>query len=110
SEVSLALETEKLLEKDGIKCRVVSMPSWELFEAQSETYKKEVLSPSVKARVVIEAGISQGWCRYAGEKGRIVSQDSFGASAPYKDLREKFGFTAERVIKETKASIKEAKE
>ncbi|UCB45071.1 MAG: transketolase [Spirochaetota bacterium] len=110
SEVSLALETEKLLEKDGIKCRVVSMPSWELFEAQSEEYKKKVLPPSIKARVAIEAGVSQGWCRYAGEKGRIVSQDSFGASAPYKDLREKFGFTADRVVKEAKASIKGAKE
>jgi transketolase len=110
SEVSLALEGKKLLVAEGVKCRVVSMPSWELFEAQTEEYRSKVLPPSIKARVAIEAGVSQGWCKYAGDRGRIVSRDSFGASAPYKVLREKFGFTAERVAREAKATIEAAKE
>jgi transketolase len=108
SEVSLALEGKNLLNAEGIKCRVVSMPSWELFEAQPEEYRSKVLPPSVKARVAIEAGVSQGWCKYVGDCGRIVSRDSFGASAPYKVLHEKFGFTAERVAREAKASIEAA--
>jgi transketolase len=74
------------------------MPSWELFEEQSEDYRNSVLPPAVRARVVIEAGVSLGWYKYAGDKGRMVCRDDFGASAPLKDLREKFGFTPDRVV------------
>jgi transketolase len=106
SEVALALEAKKIIEDKGNRCRVVSMPSWELFEGQPESYRNEVLPPEVKARVAIEAGVGQGWERYAGDRGRIVSQDTFGVSAPYKELLEKFGFTPGRVADE--AAIKNA--
>jgi len=109
SEVSLALDASEKLEEKGIKVRVVSMPSWELFEEQSESYKNEVLPPEVKARVTIEAGVSLGWHKYAGEKGVIISHDRFGASAPYKVLVEKFGFTVERVVDDALKAIEKAK-
>jgi transketolase len=100
SEVSLALEAKDILEGKGKKIRVVSMPSWELFEEQPQSYKNSVLPDNIRARVVVEAGVSQGWCKYAGDKGRILSHDRFGASAPLKVLKEKFGFTAGRVADE----------
>jgi len=109
SEVSLALDASEKLEEKGIKVRVVSMPSWELFEEQSESYKNEVLPPEVKARVTIEAGVSLGWHKYAGEKGVIISHDRFGASAPYKVLVEKFGFTVERVVDDALKAIEKSK-
>jgi len=109
SEVSLALDASEKLEEKGIKVRVVSMPSWELFEEQSESYKNEVLPPEMKARVTIEAGVSLGWHNYAGEKGVIISHDRFGASAPYKVLVEKFGFTVERVVDDALKAIEKAK-
>ena len=108
SEVGLALEAKKILEEQGAKCRVVSMPSWELFEKQSAEYRKKVLPPDVKARVTIEAGIGMGWEKYAGAGGKIVSQDAFGVSAPYKVLVEKFGFTPERVAQEAGEALKAA--
>jgi transketolase len=108
SEVALALEAKKLIEARKKSCRVVSMPSWELFESQSEEYKREVLPPDVTARVAVEAGVRQGWERYAGDAGRVVSQDAFGVSAPYKELVAKFGFTPERVAEEAIASIDDA--
>jgi len=107
SEVALALEAKKLIEAKQKRCRVVSMPSWELFERQSEEYRKKVLPPRVRARVVVEAGVRQGWERYAGDAGRIVSQDGFGVSAPYKDLVKKYSFTPERVAKEALSSMEE---
>jgi transketolase len=106
SEVSLALEGKALLEERGIKARVVSMPSWELFEAQPQKYRDGVLPPSLKARVVLEAGVSMGWHKYAGEKGRIIANDRFGASAPYKVLKVKFGFTPERVVREAEMAVR----
>jgi len=106
SEVSLALEGKGLLEQRGIKTRVVSMPSWELFEIQPQKYRDEVLPPSLKARVVIETGVSMGWHKYAGEKGRIIAHDRFGASAPFKVLTVKFGFTPERVAQEAERAVK----
>jgi len=108
SEVSLALEAQELLLKRNVKARVVSMPSWELFEAQPDEYKSSVLPPHIKARVVIEAGVSQGWHKYAGEKGRLVCRNQFGVSAPLKVLREKFGFTHEVVADEALKAIKDA--
>jgi transketolase len=98
SEVHIAIEAAVKLEQQGISCRLVSMPSWELFDKQSESYRREVFPPEIKARVAIEAGRTQGWWRYVGEKGDVVGIDHFGASAPYKVLYEKFGITADRVM------------
>jgi transketolase len=109
SEVSLAMKAQKLLIERGVQARVVSMPSWELFEQQEMSYKNQVLPPEIRARVVIEAGVSMGWHRYVGDKGRFVCQDTFGASAPYNVLVEKFGFTPERVVNEALKAISTVK-
>jgi transketolase len=98
SEVSLALEAAKELAKDTV-VRVVSMPSWDLFEKQSEAYQAEVLPPGCERRVAVEAGCTMGWERYVGARGRIVGINHYGASAPFKVLAEKFGFTAANVIR-----------
>jgi len=105
SEVALALEAHALLAGEGIAARVVSMPSWELFEAQPRAYRDEVLPPAITARLAIEAGVSLGWDRYVGPQGDVVGQDRFGASAPYKVLAEKFGFTAANVVARAKALL-----
>jgi transketolase len=97
SEVALALRARELLSGRGITAGVVSMPSWELFERMPADYRERVLPPAVAARVVVEAGISQGWERYAGASGVVVGVAGFGASAPGDTVLEKFGFTAERV-------------
>jgi transketolase len=109
SEVSLALAAQDLLAKKGVKTRLVSMPSWELFEKQPAPYRRKVLPPEMKARLVVEAGVSLGWHKYAGCRGRILARDAFGASAPEKVLREKFGFTADRVAEEALKAIEDAK-
>jgi len=109
SEVSLALDASEKLEEKGIKVRVVSMPSWELFEKQDESYKEEVLPKDIKARVTIETGVSMGWHKYAGDKGVIIAHDRFGSSAPYKVLIEKFGFTVDRVVNDALKAIEMAK-
>jgi transketolase len=98
SELSLALEAAAQLEAQGKTAQVVSLPSWELFDRQPQSYRDEVLPPAVKARVSIEAGSPQGWERYVGDQGRIIGLDHFGASAPYKVLYQKFGLTVERVV------------
>ncbi len=98
SEVSLAVEARLVLAARGLKARVVSLPSWELFEAQPPEYRDAVLPPSVLPRVAVEAGVSQGWERYVGPFGAVVGVDGrFGASAPLKVVMEKYGFTAENV-------------
>jgi len=97
SEVGTALGAADILEEKGIGVRVVSMPSTNLFEAQDTTYRDAILPPSVKKRVAVEAGTSFGWHRYVGDEGMVICIDRFGASAPYKVLAEKFGFTAENV-------------
>ncbi len=97
SEVSVALEAAEALESRGVKAQVVSMPCWELFEEQSQGYKDSVLPPGVKARVAVEAAIGQGWEKYLGEKGVFIGMKNFGKSAPYKNLYEDFGITAENV-------------
>jgi transketolase len=97
SEVRLALAAADLLESEGVQVRVVSMPSWELFEAQLQAYRDSVLPPGVTRRISVEAGVSLGWARYVGPAGRTVSMDRFGASAPDEVLFEQFGFTPERV-------------
>lgn len=98
SEVSLALKASEALEASGKNIRVVSFPSWELFEQQSSEYKDSVLPPSIKKRISIEAGISQGWQKYVGTEGVSISLESFGASAPAEILFEKFGFTIENIL------------
>jgi transketolase len=98
SEVPIAIEAAKKLEARGESPRVVSFPSWELFDAQPGSYQSEVLPADLSARVAIEAGVAQGWHRYVGEKGGVIGLDHFGASAPYKTLYEKFGLTADKVV------------
>jgi transketolase len=98
SEVHLALEAHEQLAEQGVKARVVSMPSWELFDQQPPTYCDQVLPPTVTARLAIEAGVPQGWHRYVGPAGEVISLNHFGASAPHKTLMEKFGFTAEDIV------------
>ena len=105
SEVSVALGAQQLLAEEGIAARVVTMPSWELFESQSQTYRNSVLPPEVTARVAVEAGVPFGWERYVGSRGEIVGLNRFGASAPYKVLAEQFGFTAEAVVARAKACL-----
>jgi transketolase len=98
SEVSLALCAAEQLAADGLKPQVVSMPSWELFEKQDQTYIDSVLPPAVKARVGIEAGVEQGWHKWLGDKGVFIGLSSFGASAPAKVCFEKFGITVENTV------------
>jgi transketolase len=98
SEVSLAVEAFSLLQSEGINSRVVSFPSWELFEAQSNEYKESVLLKSVRARVSIEAGVKQGWEKYIGGYGEAISIEKFGASAPYEVLFKEYGFTKENIL------------
>lgn len=102
SEVSLALEAQKELRSEGIDVRVVSMPSWDLFEEQSEEYKEEILPSKVTKRLSIEMASSLGWERYVGAEGRSLAVDRFGASAPGPIVVEKYGFTVERVVEEVK--------
>jgi transketolase len=98
---------ETLRADDGRSVRVVSMPSWELFEAQPDAYREEVLPPSVPARVAIEAGATQGWERYVGPAGATIGIDRFGASAPGDTNMEKFGFTAENVVQTARRVLDE---
>ena len=105
SEVHLALEARELLAERGVRARVVNMPSWELFDRQPESYRQAVLPPEVMARLAIEAGVSQGWHRYVGPSGDVMGIERFGASAPYKVLQEKFGFTAENVVERALALL-----
>jgi transketolase len=105
SEVSLALDAAKALDEQGIAANVVSMPSWELFDKQDDEYKNAVL-PMDLPKVVVEAGVSQGWHKYTGPLVRFVTiEDRFGASAPFKDVYKGFGFTVENVVNEAKALL-----
>jgi transketolase len=97
SEVSLCIEAQKHLQEQGVKARVVSMPSWNLFDAQSDTYKAAVLPPATTKRVTVEAGCSMGWHRWAGDQGIVIAVDRFGASAPGETVMKNLGFTAEHV-------------
>ena len=105
SEVSLAVEAHEQLKSEGIKSRVISMPSWELFEHQSQEYKDSVLPPSVTARVAVEQASTFGWAQYTGLTGAIVAMKSFGASAPLQVLQKEFGFTKENVVAAAKGQL-----
>jgi transketolase len=105
SEVQIALQAREALAKEGVRVRVVSMPSWELFEAQPQAYRDSVLPPDVAARVSIEAGSTFGWERYVGRDGARIGMKTFGASAPAADLYKHFGITAEAVEQAVRAQI-----
>jgi len=105
SEVQLCLSAYEQLKQEGIAGRVVSMPSWELFERQDRHYREEILPPSVKARVTVEAGAVIGWDRYAGPDGTIIGMHTFGGSAPATGLMRKFGFVADRVLQAARDQI-----
>jgi transketolase len=104
-ELPLCVEAAKQLTAEGKKVRVVSMPSWELFEAQDEAYKESVLPKTVTKRLAVEAASSFGWCRYLGNEGDMVSIDRFGASAPGGVCLEKFGYTVDNVVAKAKALL-----
>ena len=105
SEVHLAAAAHAALLAEDVATRVVSMPSWELFDAQDDAYRESVLPAAVAARLAVEAGSGQGWHKYTGLAGDVLAQDGFGASAPYKDLAERYGFTTQEVVRRTKALL-----
>jgi len=107
SEVALALEAQRLLAEQQISARVVSMPSWELFDAQPFFYRLNVLPPTTSRRLAIEAGVTLGWERYVGAHGAVIGIDHFGASAPAQTLQEKFGFTAASVVERALRLLRE---
>jgi len=109
SEVSLCVAAYEQLTAAGVKARVVSMPSWSIFEEQDEAYKTQVLPPAVKARVSVEQAATLGWDRYVGPGGIMIGMHTFGASAPAKDVQKKFGFTVEHVVEAARQAIAQSK-
>ena len=109
SEVSLCVAAYERLMVEGVKARVVSMPSWELFDEQDQQYREHVLPPSVTARVAVEQASTFGWAHYVGTSGAIIGMTSFGASAPLKVLQKEFGFTADHVVTAAKEQLKKAR-
>lgn len=105
SEVSLCLEAAETLKAEGIRARVVSMSSWELFEHQPQAYRDSVIPPTVTARVCVEQASTFGWARYAGLTGEIIGMKTFGASAPLKELQKKFGFTKDNIVAAAKGQV-----
>ncbi len=105
SEVSLCVDAFEQLKVEGIKARVISMPCWELFEQQNQEYKDQVLLPGVTARVSVEQASTFGWARYVGMTGHSIGMETFGASAPLKELQKKFGFTVDNVVEKAKEQM-----
>jgi transketolase len=105
SEVSLCLEAREALQKEGTPTRVVSMPCMELFEEQDDAYKREVLPPSINARLAVEAGVRLGWDRYVGAQGDVVCLDRYGASAPGDVALRNLGFNVDNVLKRARALL-----
>ncbi|HCV00281.1 MAG TPA: transketolase, partial [Dehalococcoidia bacterium] len=105
SEVSLVRETATALAEKNIAARVVSMPSWELFAEQPQSYRDEVLPPQVTARIAVEAGTSLGWERYVGTAGEVVGIDRYGASAPGNVMMERYGFTVEAITRQAASLV-----
>ena len=110
SEIEIVLRAAEMLNAKKLAVRVVSMPSWELFEAQPEAYRHQVLPVDVKAKIALEAGSPQGWDRYVGEMGQVIGLDRFGASAPYQVLYEEFGITADHVVDKALALVQAIKQ
>jgi transketolase len=109
SEVQLCVGAYEQLKAAGVKARVVSMPSWEIFEHQPAEYREKVIPAAVKARVAVEQASTFGWNQYVGTTGSIVGMKTFGASAPLKELQKKFGFTVEQVVAAAKAQLAQAR-
>jgi len=109
SEVQLCIAAYERLKTEGVKARVVSMPSWAIFEKQSEEYKQQVFPREVKARVAVEQASTFGWSQYVGPQGKVIGMHTFGSSAPLKDVLKKFGFSPDRVIEAARAAIAETK-
>jgi transketolase len=109
SELSVCVDVYEKLKSEGIAARVVSMPSWDIFERQDEAYQDSVLPPDVDARVAVEQAASLGWDRYVGRLGAQVVMHTFGASAPLAELKKKFGFTPEHVYEAAKQQIERVK-
>jgi transketolase len=109
SEVALCLTAYEQLAAEGIRARVVSMPSWELFDRQPDAYRASVLPAAVTARVAVEQASMLGWSRYVGVAGEIIGMHTFGASAPLKALQTKFGFTPERVVEAAREALERAR-
>jgi transketolase len=105
SEVSLAVEAHERLLADGIRSRVVSMPSWDIFEHQTQEYQDSLLPPSLVARIAVEQASTFGWERYIGKRGRMIGMKTFGASAPLKELQRKFGFTPDSIVTAAKEQV-----
>jgi transketolase len=105
SEVGLIVAAGQKLQEQNIPVRLVSIPSWELFEAQSQAYRDSVLPPSVHARLAVEAGSTQGWHRYIGDRGDVIGVDRFGASAPGPIVMREYGFSVDNVCKRALALI-----
>jgi transketolase len=110
SEVTLCVQAYEQLTAEGIRARVVSMPSWELFDQQPREYRETVLPPEVTARVSVEQATVFGWDRYVGPYGRSIGMHTFGASAPLKELQKKFGFLPATVVTAAKEVIAESKQ
>ena len=110
SELAICTDAYQELAKQNVRARLVSMPSWELFEEADQAYRDFVLPPAVRARVSVEAASPIGWDRYVGATGTRIAMVSFGASAPYKDLFRHFGFTAAHVLAAAKQQIEQHKE
>jgi transketolase len=111
SEVALSVKAYEMLKAEAIKTRVVSMPSWEIFEhycRKHPEYREQVLPESVAARVSVEEGSTLGWARYVGRRGHSIGMQTFGASAPIKELQKKFGFTPENIVAAAKRQMAEA--
>jgi transketolase len=106
SEVALVVEARQKLMEQKVNTRVLSMPSWELFEAQPQEYRDQVLPPSVPVRLAVEAGVMQGWHRYVGDRGDVIGMDSFGASAPGPVVMREYGFTVENICTRTLALLR----
>jgi transketolase len=109
SEVSLCIAAYERLTLEGIPARVVSMPSWELFERQNQAYRDQVLPPHVTARISVEQAATTGWDRYIGPAGTSIGMNTFGASAPLKELQKKFGFTPENLVSAVKEQLATAR-
>jgi transketolase len=105
TELSLAMQAADLLAAEGVRARVVSLPCWELFDAQDKEYRDTVLPPSLRARVAVEAGRSIGWERYVGDAGAVVAVDRFGASAPFQEIYTRYGITADAVAEAARRVI-----
>jgi len=109
SEVQLCIAAYERLKSEGVKARVVSMPSWAIFEKQSEEYKQQVFPREIKARVAVEQASTFGWSQYVGPQGKVIGMHTFGSSAPLKDVLKKFGFSPDKVVEAARAAIRETK-